>query len=359
LNTNKLKLLLLLVLGAILLGACSGNAANLVNTWAGLSADETQAYLASGSHVYAINTETGAEIWRYPAEADTNLIFNSNPALTPDGQLIIGSEGNSHILVSINPETGKDNWAAPFSGAKGKWVATPLVFNETIYAPNSDGFLYILDMNGKEVQDSIELGGALWSSPVTDGTYLYITSLDHHLHIIDLETLKLSDPIDIGGALPSSPAVGADGVYVGSFNSNIEYVSASGQNQVLTSSPEWIWSTPVFNNGTLYYADLGGNIYSLDVASNRQNWGDIKPDGPIIASPLVVNDFIYFVTEEGTLIALDTEGKTVWEKTVGGKIYTTPILSNDLILVAPYQADFSLAAYDLEGRQAWTFTPEK
>jgi len=30
-----------------------------------------------------------------------------------------------------------------------------------------------------------------------------------------------------------------------------------------------------------------------------------------------------------------------------------------LILVAPYQADFSLAAYDLEGRQAWTFTPEK
>ena len=127
----------------------------------------------------------------------------------------------------------------------------------------------------------------------------------------------------------------------------------------MTTSPAWIWGTPVFNNGALYYADLGGNIYSLDVASNRQNWGDVKPDGPIVASPLIVNDSIYFVTEEGTLVAFDVDGKTVWEKTVGGKLYTTPVLSNELVLVAPYQADFSLAAYDLEGRQAWTFTPEK
>jgi len=30
-----------------------------------------------------------------------------------------------------------------------------------------------------------------------------------------------------------------------------------------------------------------------------------------------------------------------------------------LILVAPYQAEFVLAAYDAQGKQAWTFTPEK
>ncbi len=70
-----------------------------------------------------------------------------------------------------------------------------------------------------------------------------------------------------------------------------------------------------------------------------------------------MGDQIYVATEAGTLVALDRDGKTVWEKTVGGKIYTTPVLSGDLILVAPYQAEFVLAAYDADGKQAWTFTP--
>ena len=58
-------------------------------------------------------------------------------------------------------------------------------------------------------------------------------------------------------------------------------------------------------------------------------------------------------------VALDREGKTAWSKEVGGKLYTTPVASGDLILVAPYLADFTLAAYDAQGNQAWTFTPAK
>ena len=127
---KKLNLVILLALGAILLSACSGGRASIVNTWAGLAADGERAYLASGSHIYAVDITTGKEIWRYPAETDSNILFYGNPILTSDGQLLAGSEGNNHELVSINPETGKDNWAAPFLGAKSKWVATPLVFVE-------------------------------------------------------------------------------------------------------------------------------------------------------------------------------------------------------------------------------------
>jgi outer membrane protein assembly factor BamB len=78
-----------------------------------------------------------------------------------------------------------------------------------------------------------------------------------------------------------------------------------------------------------------------------------------VANPLVVGDVIYYVTEEGTFLALDRDANTIWEKEVGGKIYSTPVVSGEMILVAPYQAEFALAAYDAEGKQAWTFTPEK
>ncbi|GAB4499882.1 MAG: hypothetical protein OHK003_17640 [Anaerolineales bacterium] len=358
-NMKKINLVIFLALGAVLLSACTGGRASLVNTWAGLAADEERAYLSSGSHVYAVDVATGKEVWRYPAETDSNIIFYANPVLTSDGQLLVGSEGNNHELVSIDPITGKDVWSAPFMAAKGKWVGSPLVFNETIYAPNSDGFLYILDMSGKQVSDPIELGGALWSAPVTDGAYIYVTALDHHLHIIDPVNGKASEPVDLGGASPGSPAVGENGVYVGSFASNIEFINSTGDHKVLTTAENWIWGTPALDNGTLYYADLSGNLYSLDLASGRQNWGKVQPDGPIVASPLVVGDQIYVVTEAGSFLALDREGKIVWEKVVGGKIYTTPVLSGETILVAPYRAEFALAAYDVDGKQAWTFTPEK
>ncbi|HLA88493.1 MAG TPA: PQQ-binding-like beta-propeller repeat protein, partial [Anaerolineales bacterium] len=235
----------------------------------------------------------------------------------------------------------------------------PLVLNDTIYAPNADGFLYVINLNGKEDADPIELGGALWSAPSTDGSLLYVTSLDHHFHLIDPTKGVSNDPIDLGGAAPSSPVVGSDGVYVGSFASTIEYIKTNGEHKVIAKTDSWIWGSPLLDGQTLYYADLSGKVYSLDLASGNQNWDTVQPDGPIVASLLIAGDQLYVATEAGTLVALDRDGKTVWEKTVGGKIYTTPVVSGDLILVAPYQADFVLAAYDAAGKQAWTFVPEK
>lgn len=356
-KTKRFLLFFLLILGAIILSACSRGP--ISTNWAGLAADAEQAYISNGSFIYAVDITNGQEVWRYPAEADSKQVFYANPVLTQDGQLLIGSAGASHPFFSLNPKTGKENWTESFTGAKGTWMASPLVFNDKIYVPNTDGYLYILDMEGKQAADPIELGGALWSTPSTDGTLLYVTSLDHHLHIIDPSGDSSIDPIDLGGAAPGSPVIGKDGAYVGSFASTIEFIKPNGSHEVIATAKNWIWGSPTLDNETLYYADLNGSIYSLDLASGSQNWDAVQPDGPVVASPLVVGDQIYVATESGSFFALDRDGKTVWEKAVGGKIYTTPVVSGELVLVAPYQADFILAAYDAAGKQAWTFTPAK
>lgn len=356
-KTKRFLLFFLLALGAILLSACSGQP--LSNNWPGLAADAERAYISSGSFIYAVDMQNGSKVWQYPAEADNKILFYATPVLTEDGQLLIGSAGTNHPFLSINPETGKENWTESFTGAKGAWMASPLVLNETIYAPNTDGFLYILDLSGKQAADPIQLGGALWATPSTDGTLLYVTSLDHHLHIIDPAQGVINETIDLGGAAPGSPAIGADGAYIGSFASTVEFIQSNGQHESIATAKNWIWGTPTLDGETLYYADLDGVIYSLDLPSGSQNWDAVQPDGPVVASPLVVGDQIYIATESGSFFALDRDGKIVWEKTPGGKIYTSPVVSGELILVAPYQAEFSLAAFDAEGKQAWTFTPEK
>jgi outer membrane protein assembly factor BamB len=354
---KKIALIIFLAFGALSLSACSGGG-GLVANWPGLAADAEQAYISSGSFVHAVDLKSGKEVWRYPAKADSKLIFFATPVITPDGQLLIGSEGTNHALVSIDTKTGRDNWTTPFSGAKGPWVAAPLMLNDRIYAPNTDGFVYVLDQNGQLVGDPIQIGGALWSTPSTDGTFLYVTSLDHHFHVIDPSTSIQKDPIDLGGAAPSSPVIGEDGVYVGSFASKIEFVKPNGDHKVIAKATNWVWGAPALDGKTLYYADLNGNVFSFDIASGTQNWGNVKPDGPIVAGPLVKDNQIYIVSEDGSLIIMDKDGK-YHAYQVGGKIYTSPVASGNLVLVAPYQAEFALAAFDADGKQAWTFIPAK
>ncbi len=363
-KTKRFILIALLALGVLVLSACSGGN-TVANNWHGLAADAERAYVSAGSFVYSVNLKNGSEVWRYPAKADNNILFFANPILTADGQLLIGSAGaKNHEFVSLDPVTGKEKWAKAFVGAKGAWVASPLVLNDTIYAPNSDGFLYILDMSGNQVADPIEVGGTLWSAPATDGTLIYLSSLDHFLHVIDPSTNTVLNEVDLGGAIPSSPAVNEDGAYTGSFASTIEFVKSNGSHNVVMKTENRVWGSPVIDGTTLYFSDLNGKVYSIDLSTGNQNWV-VQPNGSVVASLLIVGDQIYVASEadptseNGTLVALDREGKTVWTKEVGGKLYTTPVASGDLILVAPYQAEFTLAAYDVDGKQAWTFTPAK
>ena len=107
----------------------------------------------------------------------------------------------------------------------------------------------------------------------------------------------------------------------------------------------------------IYFGDLEGNLFAVDAASGNQAWS-IQPDGPVVGSPLVMADNIVFVTESGSVYAVDSEGKIVWQRDVGGQIYTDPVAGTDQILVAPLQAEFSLAVLDTNGNQVWTFTPE-
>jgi outer membrane protein assembly factor BamB len=355
LKKNRIILFVSLAMGALFLSACGSP----VNTWPGLTADAERAYLANGPIVYAIDLQDGDEVWHYPQEPDNKLLFYAPPLLTADGQLLIGSAGTNYALVSLDAQTGRENWASPFTGARDTWVAAPLVVDDLIYAPNTDGNLYVLDLDGSLV-DTLELGGALWSQPVSDGNVIYVASLDHHVHVIDPATRAILQTIDLGGAIPGGVTLGTDGVYAGSAASRVEFVGLDGTHHTLAETKDWVWGAPALDGETLYFADVSGNVYSLDLASDRQNWGAVIPDpeGPITPSPLVVGEQIIVVTESGTVFALDRQGQIVWEESLEGKLYTQAVNSGELVLVAPFQGDVLLVALDLTGRQAWTFKPE-
>jgi outer membrane protein assembly factor BamB len=362
----KLKhfvLVSLIILAASLLSGCAG--ALNGSSWSGLTADDQMAYLADGQHVYAVRLNNGNEVWRFPQKADNKKSFFATPLLTPDGQLLVGSAGSDHTLYSLDPQNldsaanePKQNWS--FSGAQDRWVASQLVVDSTIYAPNDDGTLYVLDLQGN-LQWSLPLSGTLWAQPVTDGKLIYVPSLDHVLYAIDPQSHTIAWKVTLGGAIAGSPAVSPNGtLYIGSFASKLEAVdTASQQAHTLANSNGWIWGGPALDGDTLYFGDLDGQFYALGATSGHQSWAPVQPDGPIVGSPLVTPDFVVITTEAGGVYAIDRDGKIVWNQMLGGKIYSAPVAAGDLILAAPMQADFVLAALDQTGKQVWTFTPQK
>ncbi|HXF84494.1 MAG TPA: PQQ-binding-like beta-propeller repeat protein [Anaerolineales bacterium] len=364
---KKLFVISIILLGAVLLSACSGPVRG--TTWPGLSADNTTAYLADGSFVYAINIKDGREVWHFPAKVDSKLLFYAPPVLTPDGLVIVGSAGNDHSLfaldpANLDPETQSPLAAWTFTAAKDQWMASPLIIGDKLFAPNGDGNLYVLDLDdgqsNKQAVKTIELGGRLWAQPVTDGERVFVTSLDHSVIAVDIETYEILWREEVNGAIPGSATLGTDGMlYVGSLASKLEkFDPLSGEHQTVLETENWIWSAPAVDGDTLYFGDLSGNFYSFNAATATLNWS-IKPDGPITANALVQNDHVLLATESGVLYAIGKDGSTLWFEEIGGQLYTTPVVAGDLILVAPLGTDFYLAALNTEGRQVWTFTPER
>lgn len=353
-------------LAAVLLSGCTGQ--GLTNSWPGLASNEETVYLASGQYLYAIGLADGKELWRYPADASNSLQFIAQPTIAPDGTILIGSAGTDHRLVALDPTqlTSQDNIKTPvekwaFTQARSSWVAGALVLDDKVFAPNSDGFLYVLDLqDGSSALERINLGGALWAQPNTDGNLVYVASLDHHLHAIDPETYEFAWPaINLEGAIPGTPLVGPDGnVYVGSFGAEVVKVDPStGGHTTLTTTQGWVWGGPVTDGQNIYFGDLEGNLFAVEADSGNQAWS-IQPDGPVVGSPLFASENIIFATESGTVYAVDSEGKIVWQRAVGGQIYTSPVAGADKIVVAPMQADFSIAGLDItNGNQAWIFPP--
>ena len=362
---KRLKLISFVLLGAILLSACASGAST-VSSWPGLAADSTNAYLADGNNVYAVRLSDGVKVWQYPDKAGTPKFFAS-PVFASDGLVIVGSAGSDHTLYALNSNSVDPTTNAPavkwmFSDAKDQWVASPLIVGDMLYAVNNNGTLYVLKLATGELQWSLPISHSLWAAPVSNGKLIFITSLDHFLYAVDPQSHKIAWKVDMGGSVPGSPAVSADGstIYVGGFTKKLSAISATdGSIHWTADTKDWVWDAPALDGDTVYAADISGNIYSFGAPNGKNAWPDVQPDGPITGSPVVLSDgTVVVVTESGLAYAFDRVSGKAWGvgTNIGGKIYTTPVVSGNLILIAPMGADSLLAALNNSGNVVWKFT---
>lgn len=340
-----------LALSLLLTGCATGLTAS---SWAGVVADTKNAYLAGGSYVYAVSLTNGTQVWRYPAKASSNP-FYATPALTPDGQVIVG--GFDHNLYSLSQQSGLQNWV--FNQAHDRWYGGVLVSGDTIYAPNADYNLYALDLHGN-LKWAFQADQSLWAAPVSDGQRVYFGTLGRKVYAVDASTGKQAWVHSVDGAILGSPALKSDGtLFVGTYGGSVIALdAATGQVRWNHPASGWIWAGPTLTDTALLVGDSNGMLYDLDPSTGGERWHQ-KLSGSVLSSPVSDGKSIVVGTETGNLYYDDLTGSPVHTLSVGGNVYTTPVITASTILVAPTGASNVLMAFDQNGVQKWTLPPAK
>lgn len=348
-----------LLVFATSLTACSP--ASMISNWPGIAVKEGNVYVAYQAHVYAIQAGNGTELWRFPKETDNKLSFYAPPALSADGsQLIVG--GFNHILYSLDPQNGSEQWR--FEESKYPYIASPLITEDSIFAPTSDHLLYALDRKGNKRWE-FKTGAPIWATPLYDPgcECIYIACLDHILYALRTSDGTLLWKTErLKGAIASSPVLSEDGIlYFGTFGKLFHAFDPRSKADVWTyTASNWIWGSPLLVEDMVIFSDLSGNVIALDAKNGAERW-KVATNAAITAQPIVYQNIIYIGNEAGDLYAIDLQGNLVWQqpKKFDGKILTTALTADEVILIPLVAKDNLMVAIKQDGGQAWAYQPVK
>ncbi len=360
------------LIAAVVLSACSGLIANA--NWPGLSAQDNVVYVAYGPGVAAFDIAEGRELWSFPAEPNARVGFYAAPSVG-EGRIILGDYGAPGSFFSPGVVVTLYALAADGSGSPGilwsnnsvardRIVAAPLQVEDTVFVGTADNYVLAIDAtNGAELW-RFEAEHSIWAQPVYQDGVLYVVSLDKTLYALDAATGDLQWDLSFGGSIINKPAVGPDLLYLGTFDNKLHAVDvASGAERWSVDTGGWAWSGPTLADGVVYAADLAGNLYAVDAESGDVIWRQEETGlGEVQASPVVVDDLVIFAaadnsgdeeTRQGTLLALNAQdGSEVWRERTPARIFTTPVVANDALVVVMNATNGLVFVYDLEsGRQ--------
>jgi outer membrane protein assembly factor BamB len=220
------------------------------------------------SYVLRIDKATGKTLWR--VERPTRAIRESPDSYTTPALLRYGANveiviTGGDVVTGHDPASGRELWRAdglnPYNDASYRIVASPVVFDDIVYAPSRERPLLALRAGGRgditrsHVAFSFESGPDV-PTPVTDGRYLYVVRDNGVMFCLDAKTGKrIYGPQRLRPATYSGSPVVADGkLYVTNEDGVTMVVQAGPAFQALAENDlgEYTLSSPAISEGQIF-----------------------------------------------------------------------------------------------------------
>ena len=220
------------------------------------------------SYVMRIDKKSGKTLWK--VDRPTNAVRESPDSYTTPGLLRYGKTTEIVItggdcVTGHDPATGKELWRAnglnPDHNPFYRIVASPIIFDEIIYAPTRVKPLLALKAGGR---GDVTNSHVLWSTPngpdvptpVTDGKYFYVVKDNGVMWCLDAKTgAEVYSNQRIKPGIYSSSPVLADGkIYVTNEDGLTTVVAAGPKFAVVAENPlnDYVLSSPAISEGRIY-----------------------------------------------------------------------------------------------------------
>ncbi|HEV2828377.1 MAG TPA: PQQ-binding-like beta-propeller repeat protein [Pyrinomonadaceae bacterium] len=220
------------------------------------------------SYVLRIDKKTGKTLWR--VVRSTSAISESPDSYTTPGLLHYGKTieiviTGGDCVTGHDPATGKELWRAnglnPENNPYYRIVASPVIFNDIIYAPTRVRPLLALKAGGR---GDVTTSHLLWSTPngpdvptpVTDGRYFYIVNDRGIMWCLDARTgAEIYGQQRIKpGTYSSSPVLADDKIYVTNEDGLTTVVKAGPKFEVLAENAlnDYCLSSPAISYGQIF-----------------------------------------------------------------------------------------------------------
>jgi outer membrane protein assembly factor BamB len=262
-------------------------------------------YFGSGDgHVYAVDAVTGALKWTFK----TGDVVHSSPAVS-GGVVYVGSWDT--YFYALDAATGALKWKFKTLEDEKIHLMTGIpgsaaVANGSVYFGCRDANLYALDALTGALKWKVPNDGSwvIASPAVADGVVYYTTSDSHRFQAIDAVSGKILYWLPTNIYAFSSPAIAGSHAYFGTFDGQLHdvdlkkhaYAGAFATPGFSANGPRFlapdgklkdeIWSGPTLDDSIV---DIHTKLFSM---------------GSILSSPVVQNGVVYFGSVDGKLYAL-------------------------------------------------------
>jgi outer membrane protein assembly factor BamB len=278
--------------------------------------------------LYCINASTGSQEWNMTADLATFAVANS---------YVYVGQGNPGTVSCLNASTGAQVWN--FSG--GTLFSTPTVKKGVVYVATANGLIYGLDAT---------TGTKIWNFSGPAGTNFFRVP----------PVLADTTLYALSSAYSEQDASWHSGIYA--FNAQTGdkrwNYSTPGQFGSFAVANQAVYVSSNFVNTTDYIdaEKSGGFVYEGGVLALNASDGTKIWDYPIRSSvnlPIVANDTVYAVSDDGKVYALAaSDRKVIWSYSTDLET-GSPLLVDDHLYVG---SSIGVYCFDsVNGLVKWNF----
>lgn len=362
-RTNRLKLTVFLLTGCFLLVKAQSQDDILVWKFESGAINcnplihDSVAYCGSmGSCFYAIDLNTGKEIWKY------KLPYPVTSCAATHQEIVCVRSGNT--LYGFDKATGTLLWSfahinkEPATGQPTVFNhSSPVVYNEVVYFGDELGningvniftgklaFNYNTNKSYNRESDHI-----IASTPVIENDIIYFGDNGANMYAVSLNdgkeiwTHKVESP-KWDGSVISEVVIRDSALYFGGYNNTFSPLSKD------TGEPLWSFtdentflpSTPVFYQDKVIIGSTinSEKVRALHVSTGKEKW-NFQAEGIFFVKPQIIKDSILVINSTnpfsdnvGFLYILNcNDGKLLKKVQLSGSTETSPVCIGDSLLI--------------------------